>query len=159
MQEIQLLGLKIRVVPAAIFAALVLFSGWAGLYINSGTIPVHDKAQHVTLFFLMALSLYWVLDVGKRKATQMTLVVMLAASVGSEFLQSVLTTRTFDPLDIGANVAGSIVAISLDSWYHGRMLERKRIAKYANVPLAGADEDQIGLEDVSGDDQVNTIAR
>lgn len=111
MQEVQLMSLKVRVVPAVVFGILVLFAAWAGLYINGGTIPVHDKAQHVTLFFLMALSLYWVADVGKRKATQLTLTGMIAASVASEFLQSVITTRLFDPLDIVANLVGSLIAI------------------------------------------------
>ena len=50
--------------------------------------------------------------------------------------------RDFDPYDILANVAGSSAAIGLSSWYHKRMLERKRQTKqYATVPGDDADLD------------------
>lgn len=56
--------------------------------------------------------------------------------VGSEFLQGFLPNgREFDFYDIVANVAGSLAAIGLSTWYHMRMLERKRLAKnYQVVP-------------------------
>jgi hypothetical protein len=41
----------------------------------------------------------------------------------------------FDLYDIVANVIGSLAAVALSSWYHMRMLERKRLAKhYQAVP-------------------------
>lgn len=41
----------------------------------------------------------------------------------------------FDPFDILANIVGSVAAVLLSSWYHKRMLERKRRAKhYQAVP-------------------------
>lgn len=43
--------------------------------------------------------------------------------------------RVFDLFDIAANIVGSLAAIALSSWYHKRMLERKRAAKqYMVVP-------------------------
>ncbi|KAI9666709.1 MAG: hypothetical protein M1821_004645 [Bathelium mastoideum] len=42
--------------------------------------------------------------------------------------------REFDLYDIIANVIGSLVAVGLSTWYHKRMLERKRQAKYDAVP-------------------------
>jgi len=56
--------------------------------------------------------------------------------VGSEILQGFLPNgRTFDFYDIIANIVGSLGALALSSWYHMRMLERKRLAKnYQVVP-------------------------
>jgi hypothetical protein len=61
--------------------------------------------------------------------------------VGSEFLQAVVPNgRNFDLFDIVANVAGSLAALGLCSWYHNRMLERKRLAKnYQAVSGDGED--------------------
>ncbi|KAI9747720.1 MAG: hypothetical protein M1815_003939 [Lichina confinis] len=43
--------------------------------------------------------------------------------------------RVFDVLDIAANVVGSLAALALCSWYHRRMIERKRQARrYQAVP-------------------------
>jgi hypothetical protein len=39
------------------------------------------------------------------------------------------------------------------------MLERKRQAKYAALPSAGEIEEQIGLEDVSGDTETANESR
>jgi hypothetical protein len=61
--------------------------------------------------------------------------------VGSEFVQDFVPNndRHFDFYDIVANIVGSLAALALSSWYHMRMLERKRLAKtYQIVP---GDED------------------
>lgn len=65
----------------------------------------------------------------------MTLVVCtLVLGVGSEFVQSFLPNdRDFDIYDIVANVAGSLLAVGLCTWYHKRMLERRRQRKTYNV--------------------------
>lgn len=65
--------------------------------------------------------------------------------LGSEALQNLMTTRAFDPLDIAANVVGSLCALGLCSLYHNRMLERKRQARYGLIPQDG-DEDIEDLE-------------
>jgi len=75
----------------------------------------------------------------------MTLVVCtLILGVGSEFVQSLLPNdRDFDPYDIVANIVGSLLGVGLCSWYHKRMLERRRQQKnYTAVP----DEDGEDLE-------------
>lgn len=66
--------------------------------------------------------------------------------VGSEVLQALLPDngRVFDAMDIVANVLGSIAALGLCSWYHKRMLKRKRNRKYAAVPgEEGHDEEEL----------------
>lgn len=55
-------------------------------------------------------------------------------SIGSEFLQGLLPNdRDFDPYDILANVIGSTLALLLCSWYHKRMLERRRANKHYDI--------------------------
>lgn len=50
--------------------------------------------------------------------------------------------RLFDPLDIAANVVGSLLALGLCSLYHKRMLDRRRRAKgYSTIPQDGEGED------------------
>lgn len=78
----------------------------------------------------------------------MTLVVCtLCLGVGSEFVQSFLPNdRDFDLYDIVANIVGSLAGLGLCSWYHKRMLERKRQRKnYDAVP--GEDEEDVELGD------------
>jgi hypothetical protein len=62
--------------------------------------------------------------------------------VGSEFLQEFLPNgRKFDFYDIVANIVGSLAAIGLCSWYHMRMLDRKRLAKRYQVVPGEEDHD------------------
>jgi hypothetical protein len=64
--------------------------------------------------------------------------------VGSEFLQGFLPNgREFDFYDIVANIAGSLAAIGLSTWYHMRMLERKRLAKQYQV-VPGEEDVELG---------------
>lgn len=60
-------------------------------------------------------------------------------------LSLMVQTRHFDPFDILANLIGSAGALILCTWYHKRMLERKRqTRKYQPVPTgedAGIDAD------------------
>ena len=70
----------------------------------------------------------------------------LILGVGSEFLQSFLPNdRDFDLFDIVANVAGSLVGLGLCTWYHKRMLERKRQRKnYTAVPGEDVEDIELG---------------
>lgn len=64
--------------------------------------------------------------------------------MGSEFVQGLIPDngRNFDFYDIVANVAGSLSALALSSWYHKRMIERKRKRKgYTGVPATDGAED------------------
>lgn len=71
------------------------------------------------------------------------MVCTLCLGVGSEFLQGFLPNgRDFDFYDIVANIVGSLGALGLCSWYHKRMLERKRQRKtYTAVPGGEDGED------------------
>lgn len=107
---------------------------------------VNDKVLHFATFFLLTLVFYWILDTNRRRTLNLTLTVCtFVLGVGSEFLQGFLPNgREFDFYDIVANVVGSLASIGLCSWYHKRMLERKRRTKtYAPVP--GEDDEDVEL--------------
>ena len=99
----------------------------------------------------MTVAFYWIVDTSRRRTLNMALAVCTGGlGVGSEVLQALLPDngRVFDGMDIVANVLGSLAALGLCSWYHKRMLERKRHRKYAAVPgEEGHDEE--GLADTS----------
>lgn len=75
--------------------------------------------------------------------------------LGSEALRGTLPNgRTFDPLDIAANIVGSLLALGLCTIYHKRMLDRRRRAKgYGAVPQEGGDL-ELGAQEtgITGDD-------
>lgn len=76
--------------------------------------------------------------------------------IGSEALQGLLLNdRQFDPLNIAANVVGSVLALGLCTLYHNRMLDRRRRARYGIVPQDVEGEDlELGGQEVgvTGDD-------
>ncbi len=83
----------------------------------------------------------------------MTLVVCtLILGVGSEFVQSILPNdREFDLYDIVANVVGSLIGVGICSWYHKRMLERRRQQKnYTVVPGEDGEDLELGEGHESG---------
>jgi hypothetical protein len=104
---------------------------------------VNDKVLHVVTFFALTVVFYWVVDTSRRRTLHATLIICtLALGVGSEFLQALLPNgRDFDLLDVVANMVGSLAGLGLCSWYHKRMLERKRKRKYTAVPTAAGDGD------------------
>jgi hypothetical protein len=62
-------------------------------------------------------------------------------------LQALLPNdRDFDPFDILANVVGSGLALAACSWYHRRMLERRRRNKQHYDAVPGGEEDLEGLD-------------
>lgn len=101
----------IRRIPAGVFLITSLASLYLGILAPSGLLPVNDKILHLISFFMMGLSLYWVLDISKRKATQMTAIVLAFFCVSSEVTQSYLTVRPFDSVDIVANMLGSAMSL------------------------------------------------
>jgi len=135
--------MRIRQYPAIAFCVLVLASAYLGLA-PATTIPSYkqsDKVLHFVTFFLLTLCFYWILETSRRRTLHLTLFVcLITLGIGSEIVQGLLPNgRDFDPYDILANVLGSALAIGLSTWYHKRMLERKRQAKhYSLVP---GDED------------------
>ena len=110
---------------------------------------------HLLTFFALTLAFYWILDTNRRRTLNLTLIVCTAGlGVGSECLQAVLPNgRVFDLLDLVANVVGSLAAVALCSWYHKRMLERKRSRKQYN-PVPGEDlgdgDDNLELGESAG---------
>lgn len=79
--------------------------------------------------------------------------------LGSEFLQSILPNgRDFDPIDIGANLLGSLTALGLCNLYHKRMLDRRRRKKgYGVVPQDGEGEDIELGEGARGEDESRVV--
>ncbi|TID13962.1 VanZ domain protein [Venturia nashicola] len=134
--------MRIRQPPAIAFGVLFLASAYLGL--APSTIPSYgqsDKVLHFVTFFLLTLSFYWILEIGRRRNLHITFFACtLVLGVGSEIVQGLLPNgRLFDPLDILANVFGSLLALALNTWYHKRMLERKRASKHYNL-VPGEDE-------------------
>lgn len=123
------------------FVLLMLFSAYMGLlpHSTSSTVPANlqpnDKFLHFITFFFLSLAFYWIPDTSRRRALQVSLLVCtLGLGIGSELLQALLPNdRLFDPFDIVANVVGSAGAISLCGWYHRRMLERRRKARFGSL--------------------------
>lgn len=133
-------------VNPGVFLLLLLAAAYAGLSKLQLGQYVNDKVLHFITFFLLTLVFYWIVDTNRRRTLNMTLVVCtLILGVGSEFLQSFLPNdRDFDLYDIVANVAGSFLGLGLCSWYHKRMLERRRQRKTYNV-VPGEDGDDVEL--------------
>jgi hypothetical protein len=109
---------------------------------------------------LLTTCFYWILDTSRRRNLNLTLLVCTGVlGIGSEILQGFLPNgRTFDFYDIVANIVGSLAALGLSSWYHMRMLERKRLAKsYQAVP--GEEDADLELgEGIGAQESGTTIA-
>ncbi|KAM3070031.1 hypothetical protein ACMFMG_003937 [Clarireedia jacksonii] len=133
------------------FLFLLLLSGYAGLTSVQVDAVVNDKVLHTVTFFILTVVFYWILDTTRRRTLNFTLIVCTGIlGVGSEFLQAFLPNgRTFDFYDIVANLVGSLGGVALCSWYHLRMLERKRLAKTYHV-VPGDDEQDLELGEGSG---------
>lgn len=138
------------------FVCLLVLAGYAGLSSLQLNGVINDKALHFLTFFLLTICFYWVLDSSRNRNLKFTLVVCTAIlGVGSEFVQGLIPDngREFDLYDIVANVLGSGCALALNSWYHKRMIERKRKRKgYTGVPTTeGAEDHNLELgEGVNG---------
>jgi len=138
--------MRIRLPFAGAFLLLLLVSGYLGLSsLQLGHI-INDKVLHGLTFFILTTVFYWIVDTTRRRNLNFTLLVCTAVlGVGSEFLQGALPNgRDFNVYDILANVIGSLAALALCSWYHKRMLERKRQAKQYQV-VPGSEEHDLEL--------------
>jgi VanZ family protein len=135
----------------AAFLILFALSAFGGLLPNS-SLPTagepfaqSDKVIHFLTCFALTLTFYFILDTSRRRVLHLTLAVCtLGVGVGSEIVQGFLPNdRKFDPLDVLANVVGSLAALGLATWYHRRSAERRRRAKYSvlegNLPEGEGD--------------------
>lgn len=104
-------GLYVREVPLIVFGVSAGAALLLGLVFDGEQVPINDKILHTGMFFLMSFSLYWIVDLSRRRAVQLTAAAMVLASVASEYAQWLLTTRLFDAKDIGANLLGSAVGV------------------------------------------------
>ncbi|XXH01999.1 hypothetical protein Hte_008363 [Hypoxylon texense] len=138
--------MRIRLPFAGVFFLLCLLAGYVGLSSLQLDTIINDKVLHFLTFFLLTTAFYWILDTNRRRTLNLTIVVCtLCLGVGSEFLQGFLPNgREFDPYDIVANIVGSLAALGLCSWYHLRMLERKRLRRQYNA-VPGEDDGDLEL--------------
>ncbi|KAF2764286.1 hypothetical protein EJ03DRAFT_331961 [Teratosphaeria nubilosa] len=143
-------AIRIRQPFAAAFAGLLLLAAYLGL--STQKIPQYgqsDKGLHFVVLFLLTTTFYWILETSRRRVINLTLIVCTAGlSIGSEFVQAFLPNgRDFDPFNVLANVVGSALALGLSSWYHKRMLERKRKNKHYDImPGEEGGEDELGRD-------------
>ncbi|EFQ98128.1 hypothetical protein MGYG_01166 [Nannizzia gypsea CBS 118893] len=158
--------LRIRYPFAGAFASLFLLSAYIGLLPQAkapkeGEAPapsplqVNDKVLHLITFFLLSISFYWILDTTRRRTLHLTLIVCtLVLGIGAEIVQSLVPNgRSFDPFNILANVVGSLGAVGLCTWYHKRMLERRRKARFGAL-VGNAEEDvELGLANGTGEQE------
>ncbi|KAI0165123.1 hypothetical protein GGR52DRAFT_95202 [Hypoxylon sp. FL1284] len=146
--------MRIRLPFAGVFFLLCLLAGYAGLSSLQVGHIINDKVLHFLTFFLLTTAFYWIIDTNRRRTLNLTVVVCtLCLGVGSEFLQGFLPNgREFDPYDIVANIAGSLAALGLCSWYHLRMLERRRVRRQYNA-VPGEDEEDLELGESSAGPQ------
>jgi len=155
--------MRIRTYPAVAFAVIFLLAAYLGLgdprllsYKQS------DKFLHFFTFFLLTLFFYWIIETNRRRTLHLTLFVCpLVLGVGSEIVQGLLPNgREFDPLDVVANVAGSLLAVGACLWYHKRMMERKRRAKSLNMDSADIGDIDVELgEGISGQESGIAVAQ
>ncbi|TVY94192.1 Uncharacterized protein LAWI1_G000576, partial [Lachnellula willkommii] len=128
--------MRIRLPFAGAFLFLAATAAYAGLSSLQVDSHVNDKVLHFLTFFVLTTCFYWILDTSRRRSLNITLVTCTAVlGIGSEFLQGFIPNgRVFDFYDIVANVVGSLGALALSSWYHQRMLERKKRNKQSYQP-------------------------
>ena len=141
------------------FSFFLLGAAYLGLSSGIQVAQVNDKVLHFVTFFILTLTFYWILDTTRRRNLNLTLlIVTFGLGLGSEVLQAFLPNgRQFDPLDIAANIVGSLLALGLCTIYHKRMLDRKRRARGYGVVTQdgeegdlelGAQESRVTTEDV-----------
>ncbi|KAL2813492.1 hypothetical protein BDW59DRAFT_30743 [Aspergillus cavernicola] len=145
--------MRIRYPFAGAFAFVLFLSAYIGLLPHSenpsvpANLQPNDKLLHLVTFFFLSLVFYWIPDTSRRRTLHLTLVICtLVLGVGSEILQGILPNdRSFDPFDILANVVGSLGAVGLCSWYHRRMLERRRKTRFGSLGEEGDDDVELGM--------------
>ncbi|KAL8674758.1 MAG: hypothetical protein Q9168_000842 [Polycauliona sp. 1 TL-2023] len=151
--------MRVRYPFAGAFTVLLLLAGY--LRLSSVQIPqLNPQFLHFITFILLTVAFYWILDTTRRRLLNFTLLaITFSLGLGSEALQLILPNgRLFDPINVAANILGSLVALALCSLYHKRMLDRRRRRKgYGIVPqdaegqdleLGSSDAQETGVADI-----------
>jgi len=151
--------MRIRLPFAGAFLFLTATAAYAGLSSLQLDAFVNDKVLHCLTFFILTTCFYWILDTSRRRTLNLSLLVCTGIlGIGSEVLQHLLPNgRQFDFYDIVANLVGSLAALALSTWYHLRMLERKRLAKHYTV-VPGEEEHDLELGEGVGAQESGTVA-
>jgi len=138
--------MRIRLPFAGAFLFLAVTAAYAGLSSLQVDSHINDKALHFLTLFVLTTCFYWILDTSRRRCLNVTLITCTGLlGIGSEFLQDFLPNgRNFDFYDIVANVVGSLGALALSSWYHQRMLERKKRNKLSYQAVDGEEDVELG---------------
>lgn len=124
--------MRVRKSALLLFAlgiALAAYLGFANISFRN------DKLLHFSVFFLLTALFYWLFDTQSTRAIRnMTFVCCtLAGGIGSEFVQALLPYRSFDVMDIIANIVGSLLALLLSMVYHKRIVEMRRRERYEEL--------------------------
>ncbi|CAD6503022.1 BgTH12-02693 [Blumeria graminis f. sp. triticale] len=150
--------MRVRLPFAGSFILLVIFVGYNSLSSYQSGTRVNEKILHSIIFFILTTSFYWILDTSRRRSFNFTLLVCTGVlGIGSEFLEGFLpNSHPFNLNEVLANILGSLLALGMNSWYHTRMLERKRLAKqYQTVP----EDDDIELGSSAGTQEIDLTLR
>ncbi|PYH74415.1 VanZ family protein [Aspergillus vadensis CBS 113365] len=154
--------MRIRYPFAGAFLFLLILAAYIGLlpHSTSSTLPSqlqpNDKFLHVVTFFLLSLVFYWIFDTTRRRTLHLTLLVCtLVLGIGSEIIQGLLPNgRSFDAFDLLANIVGSLGAVGLCGWYHRRMLDRRRKARFGSLGGDGTENDvELGVTGHHSDEE------
>ncbi|GAA5927203.1 hypothetical protein JCM3775_002477 [Rhodotorula graminis] len=121
-------------------------------------VPLSDKVLHFVCFAAATALFYacWVVDESARrvavwryfKEAATVVVCMLVGGIGSEFLQSLLPYKTFQPGDVVANLLGSGIALALS--HHGARQARREAelrtlySALGDMPSDDDDDDEEG---------------
>jgi len=128
-----------------VFAYLLLSEGIPG---GNG---VSDKVQHFLGCFIEVVLFYWILDTSRRRLLTYTLSFLFSVSLFSEVLQAIIPNgRTFDILDVLANVAGGLLGVLVCILYHKRMLSRREGRNY-NILQDGGESQLRPVRSPEGD--------
>ncbi|KHJ34112.1 hypothetical protein EV44_g0085 [Erysiphe necator] len=127
--------MRIRLPFAGSFIFLLAITGYASLSTHQPRDIVSNEPLHAITFFILTTCFYWILDTSRRRSFNFTILTCTGIlGVGFEFLQSLLSNgHSLDLYQVLANLIGSLTALTLCSWYHTRMLGRKRLAKQYKV--------------------------
>lgn len=124
--------MRIRKLNAVVFACSLVAAGYLGFAEIS---LQQDKLAHFAVFMVLTAQFYWCFDSASTRALRNVTVMVCCVGGGvlSEFVQGLLPYRTFDPVDILCNVAGSGLAVVASVYYHKRLLEAKRQLRYEQL--------------------------